>query len=71
MKLDFTEKQLNLIKEMGLDFDATSDLTDEQITEIEDSAVSHLVGFGMDEAGNYANDIGMLCESIIDITSTC
>lgn len=68
MKLSFNEEQTALIKRLGVSFDVSTDLNDDQLCELEDAVAEHLQLYGFDEQYN-PTDVGLMCESIIDITS--
>ena len=67
MKINFTENQLELLKKIDFDFNLTDDLTDEQILEIDDNVTDYFALKGLEF--DTVNDIGIICESIIDLLS--
>ncbi len=67
MKINFTENQLELLKKIDFDFNLTDDLTDEQILEIDDKITDYFALKGLES--DTVNDIGVICESIIDLLS--
>lgn len=68
MKINFTLEQLKLLKQIGFDFDVTKDLTGEQILEIDEVVTDYLQRKGINSKDEL-NDIGLICESIIDLLS--
>ena len=67
MKINFTENQLELLKKIDFDFNLTDDLTDEQILEIDDKITDCFALKGLES--DTVNDVGVICESIIDLLS--
>ena len=67
MKINFTENQLELLKKIDFDFNLTDDLTDEQILEIDDKITDCFALKGL--VSDTVNDVGVICESIIDLLS--
>jgi len=66
MKLNFNEKQIELLNKIGFDFDVTGDLSDDEIMEIDEKVSDYFAYYGLDE-NDSVNDTGLLCESIMDI----
>ena len=67
MKLKFNDKQLELLNQIGFSFDVQKDLSDDEYFEIDQKVSDYMMmnGFEKDEP----NQIGLLCESILDILS--
>lgn len=66
MKLSFSKKQTELLKEMGIPFDVGKDLSDDEICEIEEYAGDYLVLNCLDE--DYKpNQDGVICYEILDM----
>ena len=65
ISLNFTENQIEFMQQLGIEADF-SNITDEDIVEIEDVVSEYLQQKGFDS--NYSiNDDGKMCESILDI----
>lgn len=67
MRINFNKNQLELLSEIPFDFDVTDDLTDEQIIEIDDKVADYFALNGLEY--DKINDVGAICESIIDLLS--
>lgn len=67
MKINFTANQLDILKKIDFDFDVNDDLTDEQIVEIDEKVSDYFARNGLD--ADTINDVGIVCESIIDLLS--
>ena len=67
MKLKFNDKQLELLNQIGFSFDVQKDLSNDEYFEIDQKVSDYMMmnGFEKDEP----NQIGLLCESILDILS--
>ncbi|MGE5627819.1 MAG: hypothetical protein ACM3X7_06845 [Solirubrobacterales bacterium] len=66
MKLDFNEKQIELLNKIGFDFNVSGPLTDEQILEIDDKVSNYFAAKGLGN-NDVVNETGQICESIMDI----
>ncbi len=60
----FTEKEIKLMRSIGLDFDFQN-ISGDQWAEIEEKVGDKLVISGLDK-DYYPNEIGWICEGIID-----
>jgi len=67
VKLKFNDKQLELLNQIGFSFDVQKDLSDAEYFEIDQKVSDYMMtnGFENDEP----NQIGLICESIMDILS--
>ena len=68
MKINFNQEQTELLREMDIPFDFSSDLTDDEILKI-DELVSDYFSYNGINADDEVNQLGILCESIIDLIS--
>jgi hypothetical protein len=68
MKLNFDEDQINLLNKIGFDFDITGDLSDDEILEIDEKVSDYFAYHGIKDT-DEVNEVGLACESIIDILS--
>lgn len=68
MRLNFNKKQIDLLRKIPFDFDVSGDLTDDQILEIDEQVADYFARHGIAN-GDDVNDIGIVCESIIDLIS--
>ncbi|MDF2821256.1 MAG: hypothetical protein K0R15_1697 [Clostridiales bacterium] len=68
MKLNFNEEQIALLKEIGLNLNFTSSLSEDDIFEIDDRVADHLINYGIGE-DDMPNHIGLICESILEVLS--
>jgi hypothetical protein len=68
MKLNFNEEQIALLKEIGLNLNFTSSLSEDDIFEIDDRVADHLINYGIGE-DDKPNHIGLICESILEVLS--
>ncbi|MDU3526424.1 hypothetical protein [Clostridium sp.] len=66
MKLNFNKEQIELLNKIGFDFDVTSELSDDEIFEIDDKVSDYFAYNGLSDE-DQVNDIGLICESIMDI----
>jgi hypothetical protein len=66
MKLNFNEEQVELIKKLDLDFDASGELSDDEIFEIDEKISDYFASHGLGD-NDKVNKIGLVCESIMDI----
>lgn len=66
MKLDFNEMQIELLNKIGFEFDVTGILSDDEIMEIDDKVSDYFAYNGLGD-NDTVNDVGLLCESIMDI----
>ena len=64
--LNFSPEQIEFIESLNIKVKSFAHLSDEELNIIEEKVSDYLQRHGFDEA--YApNDVGLLCESIIDI----
>ena len=66
MKLNFNKEQIELLNRIGFDFDVTSELSDDEILEIDDKVSDYFAYNGISDK-DEVNDVGLICESIMDI----
>lgn len=66
MKLNFNKEQIELLNKIGFDFDVTSELSDDEIFEIDDKVSDYFAYNGLND-DDEVNDVGLICESIMDI----
>lgn len=66
MKLNFNKEQIELLNKIGFDFDVTSELSDDEIFEIDDKVSDYFAYNGLSD-DDEVNDVGLICESIMDI----
>ncbi|MBS4958153.1 MAG: hypothetical protein KHZ99_14045 [Clostridium sp.] len=66
MKLNFNKEQIELLNKIGFDFDVTSELSDDEIFEIDDKVSDYFAYNGLSDK-DQVNGIGLICESIMDI----
>ena len=66
MLIRFTEEQATLMNKIGVPFDITKDLTDDEICDLVDYAADHLNLHCLDD--DYApNHEGVVCYQVLDI----
>lgn len=65
MKIDFTEKELELLDDIGFEFDVRGDLTNEQVRWICTRVPEYFAYNGMDQSGDYVKSIGKTCRRIL------
>ncbi len=66
MNLKFNKDQLEILHKISFDFDVQKNLSSEEYFEIDEKVDDYLMKFGFDK--DYVpNDIGLICESIMDI----
>ena len=66
MKIQFTKKQIELVKKIGVPFDITQDLTDDEIIELGDIVADYHILETLDE--DYKpNKEGEICLDILQI----
>ena len=65
MRLEFNNKQLRLLEDMKFDFDVSGNLSEEELEELDESVSDYLSTHGLD--GDDVNEIGIVCESILDM----
>lgn len=64
--MEFTDKQIEFMKEIGVSVDFSRELTDSDYETIESEVSEYLQAHGFDD--NYEpTDEGIICESILDI----
>lgn len=66
MKLNFNKEQIELLNKIVFDFDVTSELSDDEILEIDDKVSDYFAYNGLGDK-DEVNDVGSICESIMDI----
>lgn len=66
MKLDFNEKQIELLNKIRFSFDILGDLNDAEILEIDEKVSDYFADKGIN-ADDTLNDVGLICESIMDV----
>jgi len=66
MKLNFNKVQIELMNTIGFDFDVSGVLSDDQILEIDKKVSDYFAHHGLD-TNDKVNEIGLICESIMDI----
>lgn len=66
MKLDFNEKQIELLNKIGFDFNIMGELSDENILEIDDKVSDYFAYNGIGD-NDTVNHVGLVCESIMDV----
>lgn len=59
------EKELKLLKKIGLNYDYSKTLSDEEAVKVEEKAGDYLNEYGLDEEYNQ-NEIGKICQSILN-----
>ncbi|EHL11090.1 hypothetical protein HMPREF9629_00627 [Peptoanaerobacter stomatis] len=67
MKIDFDNKQMDLLNKIGFPFSLSEDLSDDDILLIDEKVSEYFQLNGIDN--DRVNDIGLVCESIIDCIS--
>lgn len=66
MKLSFNNEQVDLLKQMNFKFDFRAELNDDQILELDEKVSDYFALNGLDSSSEV-NQIGIICESIIDM----
>ena len=66
MVFSFTDEQKELLSKFNFAFDISGELDEEEILEIDEAISDYFTQHGISE-DNVVNDIGLLCESIIDM----
>lgn len=69
MKFEWTELQLNLLREIKIPFDVCTDLTDEQIGELDDFVADFMIANYINENDDLFGD-GLLCLQILNIINS-
>lgn len=64
----FSEEQIQLLQKYGFKSNLTEPLSENDLGEIQDAAVEILQLHGIGD-GDEVNDIGQVCEDIIDLTA--
>lgn len=67
MKLKFSKEQLDILNIIGFDFDVEKDLLDEEYFRIYEKVLNYFAKHGIEK--DEVNEIGRICESIMDILS--
>lgn len=67
MKIDFDNKQMDLLNKIGFPFSLSEDFSDDDILLIDEKVSEYFQLNGIDN--DRVNDIGLVCESIIDCIS--
>ena len=65
MTVHFSEKELELLDDIGFNFDVRGDLTPEQVQWICQKVPEHYAYNGMDRSGDYVKSIGKTCRRIL------
>lgn len=65
MAIEFTKEQEGLLHQLQLSFELSHNLSVDQIFEIDEKLSDYYLKHGVDEEENM-NDVGLLCESIIE-----
>ena len=66
MEIKFNEAQLNVLKKLGLNYNSTQDLSEDELVDLEERVGDYLTLHCLDE--NYEpNEEGKICESILDL----
>ncbi|WP_206460230.1 hypothetical protein [Anaerovorax sp. IOR16] len=65
MKLKFNKEQLELLNQIGFDFNVEKDLSDDEYFKIDEKVSDYFAYRGIEN--DEANKIGQICESIMDI----
>ncbi len=58
------KEQQDVLKSIPFAFDPLSDISEDRIAEFEEAVADHLQLYGLSDDG--VNDIGRICESILD-----
>ncbi len=66
MKLNFNEEQIRVLSEIGFNFDFLGDLSDDEILEIDEKVSDYFAYHGLSD-DDTVNEVGLICESIMDI----
>lgn len=66
MEIKFNEAQLNVLKKLGLNYNSTQDLSEDELVDLEERVGDYLTLHCLDE--DYEpNEEGKICESILDL----
>lgn len=68
MKLKFNNKQLEILNQIGFDFDVQKNLSEDEYFIIDEKVADYLMFNGFNK-NDEPNEIGLICESILDILS--
>lgn len=68
MKCSFNDKQIELMKKAGINFNVKGNLSEDQQMEIDLVITDYLIEQGIDE-DEKVNETGKLCEEILKIIS--
>ena len=66
MKINFSSEQVELLRKMDIPFDPLSDLTNEEILML-DEIVCEYFSFNGIKENDEVNQIGFICENILDL----
>ncbi len=66
--MKFNEKQLNLLRLIAPEIDFSEPLSDETVFDLDDKVSDYFALHGLAD-DNQLNDIGVICEEIIDVLS--
>lgn len=66
MKYQYPERFIDLLKSLELAFDPFGCLTDDEIVLLIEAIEDHLQLHGINLAGDGVNEIGALCEGLLD-----
>jgi len=66
MEIKFSEAQLKVLKKLGLNYNSTQDLSEDELIDLEERVGDYLTLHCLDE--DYEpNEEGKICESILDL----
>jgi len=66
MEIKFNEAQLNVLKKLGLNYNSTQDLSEDELVDLEERVGDYLTLHCLDK--DYEpNEEGKICESILDL----
>ena len=66
--MNWNEGQIKILKRLNLSFDPLTQMSDDQIVELEDATSCYLATHGF-TASDSVNPTGEICESILDAIS--
>ena len=62
----YPEKFWELLGKLELEFDLFGDMDDDQVVKMIEAIEDYLVMHGIDQSGENVNDVGALCEGLLD-----
>lgn len=65
MKLNFNKQQIELLNQIGFNFDILGQLSDDEILEIDEKVSDYFAYHGIEN--DNVNNEGSICESIMDL----